>query len=91
MSKNKFEVGMTIEYTSWFTGGTSVRKIIFINGNKLRTIGSNWELDGHHGSADEYEIEVDEEGNERICISSYEEYKGYVYARDCMCSERKDG
>lgn len=84
MSKEKFKVDQMFEFTSWFTGGTMVRRIIAIDGNKMRTTGSNWEWDGHHGVTEEYEIEVDAEGNERICVTSYGEYKGYVYARDCI-------
>lgn len=77
---NKFKVGQKYIWTSWFTGGTMYYTVSSRTENYITLSCINEEVDGTHKRTETYEIETDENGNERILIVEYKGEKGYIYA-----------
>jgi hypothetical protein len=75
-----FKVNQKYFWESWFTGGTMFYTVSSRTENKVALSCVDYEADGIHKRTEVYDIETDENGNERILIVEYKGEKGYIYA-----------
>lgn len=71
MKMKKFEIGQVYDTVDWFTGGTCVRKVKDRTDTSLIFEIQRHELDGDHKGVEEYDIYIDEDGNEYVLLYSY--------------------
>lgn len=76
----KFEVGQKYNFICWFTGGNTLYTVEYRTQTKVsfKTVAN--EMDGVHEGIEEFEIDVDEFGNESILIYEYHGHKAQIYA-----------
>ena len=76
----EFKVGMSIDSTDIFTGGSHHSVITERKGNRLKCEAQYFEPDGVHKVKEEYEVFKDDNGNEYIILWEYKGEQGILRA-----------
>lgn len=78
----RFQIGQVYDWTDWFSGGQAWYTVKEVADGKVVFAEHRWELDGEFDLISDYEIKIDENGNEYIVMCSYHEHEGRIYAEE---------
>lgn len=79
-----FKVGQSYIYHCWFTGGEQRMTVVDRTKDAITFEVNAHELDGNHISKENYNVDIDEEGNESVLIYSYHERENRIYAEEVV-------